>query len=90
MEEPSIRRQCELLEISRTAYYYQACAETEENLELMRRLAGRRHPLHAAGGIAGLDELRALAELGCHAAVLGMALYTGAFDVSTLAEEFAS
>ena len=37
-DEPSIRRQCELLEISRTAYYYQPCPETEENLELMRRL----------------------------------------------------
>ena len=38
MEEPSIRRQCELLAISRTAYYYQPCPETDENLELMRRL----------------------------------------------------
>ena len=37
-DEPSIRRQCELLEISRTAYYYQPCPETQENLELMRRL----------------------------------------------------
>jgi putative transposase len=38
LEEPSIRRQCELLEISRTAYYYQPCSETEENLRLMRQL----------------------------------------------------
>jgi putative transposase len=37
-DEPSIRRQCELLEISRTAYYYEPCPETAENLELMRRL----------------------------------------------------
>jgi putative transposase len=37
-DEPSIRRQCELLEISRTAYYYLPCPETQENLELMRRL----------------------------------------------------
>jgi putative transposase len=37
-DEPSIRRQCELLEISRTAYYYEPCPETDENLELMRRL----------------------------------------------------
>ena len=36
--ESSIRRQCQLLEISRTAYYYQPCPETQENLELMRRL----------------------------------------------------
>jgi putative transposase len=38
VEEPSIRRQCELLEISRTAYYYQPCPETQENLQLMRQL----------------------------------------------------
>lgn len=38
LEEPSLRRQCELLEISRTAYYYQPCPETAENLQLMRQL----------------------------------------------------
>ena len=38
MEQPSIRRQCELLEISRTAYYYEPCPESEENLQLMRQL----------------------------------------------------
>ena len=38
IREPSIRHQCELLEISRTAYYYEPCPETEENLRLMRRL----------------------------------------------------
>lgn len=38
VQEPSIRRQCDLLDISRTAYYYEPCPETEENLELMRRL----------------------------------------------------
>jgi putative transposase len=38
LEQPSIRRQCELLKISRTAYYYQPCPETEANLRLMRRL----------------------------------------------------
>lgn len=37
-DEPSLRRQCELLEISRTAYYYQPCSETQENLRLMRQL----------------------------------------------------
>jgi putative transposase len=37
-DEPSLRRQCELLEISRTAYYYEPCPETDQNLELMRRL----------------------------------------------------
>jgi putative transposase len=37
-DQPSIRRQCELLEISRTADYYEPCLETQENLRLMRRL----------------------------------------------------
>lgn len=34
----SVRRQCELLELNRSTYYYQPCEESEENLELMRRL----------------------------------------------------
>lgn len=50
MEEPSIRRQCELLEISRTAYYYEPCPETDENLELMRRLdeLHLEHPVYGS------------------------------------------
>ena len=47
--EPSIRRQCELLEISRTAYYYEPCPETEENLKLMRVL-DRMHLEHPVYG----------------------------------------
>lgn len=34
--ELSIRRQCELLELSRASYYYQAATETPDNLHLMR------------------------------------------------------
>jgi putative transposase len=34
--EISIRRQCELLELNRSSYYYQPARETELNLELMR------------------------------------------------------
>ena len=34
----SIRRQCELLGISRSGLYYEPCPESEENLGLMRRL----------------------------------------------------
>jgi putative transposase len=34
----SIRRQCELLGLNRATYYYQPRKESEENLELMRRL----------------------------------------------------
>ena len=36
--ELSIRRQCELVDVSRSGYYYEPNAETEENLALMRRL----------------------------------------------------
>ena len=36
--ELSIRRQCELVEVSRSGFYYEPIAETEENLALMRRL----------------------------------------------------
>ena len=38
VQKPSIRHQCELLNISRTAYYYEPCPESEENLRLMREL----------------------------------------------------
>jgi putative transposase len=50
VEAPSIRRQCELLEISRTAYYYQPCPETPENLQLMRRLdeLHLEHPVYGS------------------------------------------
>lgn len=46
------------------------------------------HPLLAAGGVADVGDLRALARAGVAAAVLGMALYTGAVSPETLAEEF--
>ena len=36
--QASVRHQCELLGISRSGYYYQACPESAENLVLMRRL----------------------------------------------------
>lgn len=45
-------------------------------------------PLHASGGIASLDDLRALERCGAAAAVLGMALYTGALDAGAAAKEF--
>ena len=34
----SIRRQCELLEVNRSRVYYEPAEESEENLELMRRM----------------------------------------------------
>lgn len=49
-EQPSIRHQCELLDISRGAYYYEPCPETEENLALMRVLdeLHLEHPVYGS------------------------------------------
>jgi phosphoribosylformimino-5-aminoimidazole carboxamide ribotide isomerase len=59
------------------------------DLTLMRELALRsRSPLQASGGVRSVDDLRALAELGVSAAVVGMALYTGALDPQTILKEF--
>jgi phosphoribosylformimino-5-aminoimidazole carboxamide ribotide isomerase len=61
------------------------------DLPLMKDLAGATTvPIIASGGIATLDELRALAHAGISAAVLGMALYTGALDARAVATEFNS
>ena len=45
-------------------------------------------PVYASGGIASVSDLRALAERGVAAAIMGMALYTGALDPRQTAEEF--
>ncbi len=45
-------------------------------------------PVYAAGGIATVNDLRALADRGITAAVVGMAFYTGAIDPRIAAEEF--
>lgn len=37
-EQISIGRQCELLEISRSAFYYQSLSESQTNLDIMRKL----------------------------------------------------
>jgi len=46
------------------------------------------HPVIASGGIASALDLRNLAERGVSAAVVGMALYTGALDARATAEEY--
>ena len=46
------------------------------------------HPVTASGGISTPGDLRDLDERGISAAVVGMALYTGALDARTLAEEY--
>ena len=63
--------------------------ESGTDLALMSELVElTRHPLHAAGGIASMEELRQLASAGVAAAVMGMALYTGKLDPAAVAREF--
>lgn len=45
------------------------------------------HPIQAAGGIRNTEDLRALSDAGVSRAVVGMALYTGALDFSTIDQE---
>jgi phosphoribosylformimino-5-aminoimidazole carboxamide ribotide isomerase len=45
-------------------------------------------PVYAAGGIASIADLRALATIGVAATVIGMALYTGALDPRAIVSEF--
>jgi len=55
------------------------------NTELLRQvLAATDHPVVASGGISSLDdiaELRELVPLGLEGAILGKALYAGAFNL---------
>lgn len=55
------------------------------NLELLREVAARTDaPVIASGGVSSLDDLRALAELardGVEGAIVGKALYAGAFTL---------
>jgi phosphoribosylformimino-5-aminoimidazole carboxamide ribonucleotide (ProFAR) isomerase len=56
------------------------------DLDWFRRLrAATRHEITAAGGITTLEEVRALTEMGVHAA-LGMAVYTGRLSLEVLAK----
>ena len=55
------------------------------DLDWYRRLrAATGHEITAAGGIARLEEVRQLLDIGVHAA-LGMAVYTGRLDLGELA-----
>jgi phosphoribosylformimino-5-aminoimidazole carboxamide ribonucleotide (ProFAR) isomerase len=55
------------------------------DLDWFRRLRrATKHELTAAGGITTIEEIQELHRLGIHAA-LGMAIYTGRFDLNELA-----
>jgi phosphoribosylformimino-5-aminoimidazole carboxamide ribotide isomerase len=62
---------------------------TGPDLPLLRKVrALSKHPLIASGGIATLADLAVLESLGADAAVIGMALYTGALDASAVARRY--
>ena len=46
-------------------------------------------PVFASGGLGSMSDLRALADRGVAAAIIGIALYSGAIDPWVVAEEFA-
>ena len=61
------------------------------DLALMRELAASsRLPIQASGGVGTLADLRELATAGVSAAIVGMALYTGALETSAIIEEFSA
>lgn len=61
------------------------------DLDLAREVVARCSlPVHVAGGITTIDDLRALAAAGVHAAIVGMSLYTGSLDPQQVAAEFLS
>ena len=51
-------------------------------------IAATSHPLIASGGVANTRDLEALADAGAAGVVLGMALYTGALDARTIAQDY--
>ena len=60
-------------------------AEALDDLDWFRRLgAATSLELTAAGGITTIAEVRALLDMGIHAA-LGMAVYTGRLDLAEIA-----
>ena len=59
------------------------------DLALMEDVAEKSHfPVIASGGVATMNDIRALEHRGIDAVVLGMALYTGTLDARAVAQEF--
>lgn len=53
------------------------------NLEMYGKLSGELDiDIVASGGVSGLEDVRHLAELGIHGAIIGKAYYTGAIDLA--------
>lgn len=57
------------------------------DLSLMREVVQMSScPVQAAGGITSVDDIRALADIGVSASILGMALYTGEITATEIQE----
>jgi phosphoribosylformimino-5-aminoimidazole carboxamide ribotide isomerase len=57
------------------------------DLDLIREVAlATKIPIFASGGFSSLDDLKNAKAAGAHAAVLGMALYTGRIDAAEAAQ----
>ena len=61
------------------------------NVALIKEIAARSSiPIQASGGVRDADDIRALADAGATAAIIGMALYTGALNPQTIIEEMSA
>jgi phosphoribosylformimino-5-aminoimidazole carboxamide ribotide isomerase len=61
------------------------------DLALIREITARVSiPIQASGGVRDVDDIRALADAGASAAIIGMALYTGGLDPQTIIEEMSA
>lgn len=59
------------------------------SLDLIERVVAiAAHPVVASGGVGSMEDLASLDRRGAHAAVIGMALYSGALDARAVAREF--
>ena len=58
------------------------------DIRLIEEITARSQiPLQASGGVRDIDDIRALGDAGASAAIIGMALYTGALNPQTIIEE---
>ena len=61
------------------------------DVKLMEEITARLNtPLQASGGVRDIADIRELADAGASAAIVGMALYTGALNPQTIIEEMSA
>lgn len=61
------------------------------DVKLIQEVSARSStPVQASGGVRSIADIRALADAGASAAIIGMALYTGALNPQTIIEEMSA